>query len=684
MAVKGTIHGAKEYGLLCDLEAHPDVVGLVAPPHFLPETVKTEGAPITAVVLDVSKKDGIVDLSLRPELVARALTVVADETRPDVHHTSKKKQKKKKQGPGESNAEEQRTCKVGEEIQVTVELVKSDEGYCIVSLPAGHATWIGFLSTSDFNLPPAVAAAQQPQVGDTFSAIVAGDDVAEDRLILVLPRGSGVINPTNISNPSKSTNKDVDGSLGKKKKLPQTGTVSNARVDGVHLLHADVTLECGARGRIFITEAADPGESPGESPDSSLAAPLAALTTGSSVRVVVLGRMQTAEGRRHGLLELSCRPSVVHAAAAARQTEGAAEPKMMTWASLKAGQQLQGYVQEVSGEYIWVVFSPVVRGRAFIPHTVSSLDACAGAAKAFKPGLAVTATVLSVNDSKHALDVSLAQHRGGPALVPGATASTALGCITAADGMGIHIALGPGQLARVPLTEIHDKAVSNALHGLHRGQFVQVAVLGESKNNYGKQTQAKNKLVASLRPSQGGICDAHACAIAPDAHPSSDPPPPPGNLSLADLKPGQRVHGYVKSTGTNGVFVCLARDIDARIRLRQLSDEFIEDPAKVFPPGSHIEGTVIAVEGGRVDLTLRSRGRRLAPLLDSIEEGHVVHGRVKRVETFGVFIELDGGSGACGLAHVSELADGFVRDVAQAFKVDQRTFTLFCVDDFIH
>lgn len=70
-----------------------------------------------------------------------------------------------------------------------------------------------------------------------------------------------------------------------------------------------------------------------------------------------------------------------------------------------------------------------------------------------------------------------------------------------------------------------------------------------------------------------------------------------------------------------------------------------------------------------MDLTLRRR--RPPPSLDTLEEGQVVRGKVRKVEKFGVFVELDG-SGAVGLAHVSELADGFVKDVAELFKVDQR------------
>jgi predicted RNA-binding protein with RPS1 domain len=83
---------------------------------------------------------------------------------------------------------------------------------------------------------------------------------------------------------------------------------------------------------------------------------------------------------------------------------------------------------------------------------------------------------------------------------------------------------------------------------------------------------------------------------------------------------------------------------------------------------------VLKVEGGRVELTLKAR--RPPPSLEGLAPGRAVRGRVRRVEPFGVFVELRGGGGApgggpVGLAHVSELADGFVKDPAALFAVGQ-------------
>lgn len=90
--------------------------------------------------------------------------------------------------------------------------------------------------------------------------------------------------------------------------------------------------------------------------------------------------------------------------------------------------------------------------------------------------------------------------------------------------------------------------------------------------------------------------------------------------------------------------MALDRTRDARIKLRDLSDGFVEDPAAAFPEGARVEGRVLAVSGDKVDLTLRSTletgGARKG--LSDLKEGQVVAGRVRRVEKFGVFVEITG------------------------------------------
>ncbi len=660
----GEVSEERAYGLVCDLAAHPDVVGLAAP-HQAPAAgapapgAPAPGAPVRAAVLDVSRRDGVVDLSLRPELVARAEAAAAaagGEAAPA----------KRRRGAKAADAPAAPPLEVGAAVRVVVELVKPEEGYCVVSLPEGGSPggpFLAFLPTADLNLQRSAAPARAP--GDAVSAVVAALPSAATggRLLLAAPLGAaeGAAAAAAAAAPA--------GEERPKGALPARGALVRGRVEAVHALHADVVLADGHRGRLHVSEA--PGAAAGlaapgaPAPAEGAPSPLAALAPGAELELVVLGRMPSAEGRRHGLLELSARAEALAGAGA-----GAAPPRPLAWADLVPGAALRGYVQEAAPAtgHLWIAFGPAVRGRAFLPAGRADAAAVAAAARALCPGAPVAAVVLAADAGRRALDVSLGAGPPRPAPAPGATA---LGVVTAVSGAGVRVQVGAAAAGRVALTDVHDAPVADALAGLAPRQVVRVAVLARGSGSGGGGGGGEAGLLAlSLRPSRGGEAAAHAAA--PAAPPGA--PAPPEALAPADLAPGRRVTGYVRAAGRAGVFVALARGLDARVRLRQLADGFVDDPAAAFPEGRRVEGTVLKVEGGRVELTLKAR--RPPPSLEGLEPGRAVRGRVRRVEPFGVFVELRGGGGApgggpVGLAHVSELADGFCKDPAALFAVGQ-------------
>lgn len=61
----------KDYGLMIDLAANADMIGIVMPSHQGPKP-PAPGAAVAPRVLDVSVLEGIVDLSLKPEVLAGA------------------------------------------------------------------------------------------------------------------------------------------------------------------------------------------------------------------------------------------------------------------------------------------------------------------------------------------------------------------------------------------------------------------------------------------------------------------------------------------------------------------------------------------------------------------------------------------------------------------------------------
>ncbi|KAK3232629.1 hypothetical protein CYMTET_57026 [Cymbomonas tetramitiformis] len=106
----GEVLEVKEYGVLINLPGHKDIVGFVSLYQLGEHKKLKAGDQVQARILDVSKKDGIVDLSLRQKLMPEAESE---------KKTEKKKDKKRK------NTEEEKLT-VGMTLQSQVELIKED------------------------------------------------------------------------------------------------------------------------------------------------------------------------------------------------------------------------------------------------------------------------------------------------------------------------------------------------------------------------------------------------------------------------------------------------------------------------------------------------------------------------------------------------------------------------------
>ena len=71
---------------------------------------------------------------------------------------------------------------------------------------------------------------------------------------------------------------------------------------------------------------------------------------------------------------------------------------------------------------------------------------------------------------------------------------------------------------------------------------------------------------------------------------------------------------------------------------------------------------------------------RVEALTEDIKVGRVYDGVVSSVKDFGAFIEI--APGKDGLCHISELSDGFVKNVTDICKVgDRLTVKVLSVDD---
>ncbi|KAH9065673.1 nucleic acid-binding protein [Lactarius vividus] len=163
------------------------------------------------------------------------------------------------------------------------------------------------------------------------------------------------------------------------------------------------------------------------------------------------------------------------------------------------------------------------------------------------------------------------------------------------------------------------------------------------------------------------VVSSRASKTQPDDH----PPVVDREIdNVGDLKVGETVRGFVKSIPEHGLFVTLGRSIDARVQIKELFDEFVKEWKPRFQVNQLSERPVDPINK-KVELTFRSGSLSRSALptlsLSDFQEGQKIKGRVKKIEAYGLFIEIEG-TKVSGLCHKSELSDNKDADTALALR----------------
>ncbi|KAG1654779.1 hypothetical protein FOA52_007439 [Chlamydomonas sp. UWO 241] len=655
---KGSVHEQADYGLVVDLEAHADLVGIVRP-HQRGELAAQPGAPVVARVLDVSKREGIVDLSATAEHQAAA------------------------KGKGaKAAAAAMAKLKVGDMVEAVVELIKElggpgTGGYAVVSLP-GHGNALGFAATTAFNQASPDSVSWRPQLGQRLPLVTVAalpSTSTGGRLLLAAPLTA-----------AKGGGGGGGGGGAPVKAVP--GSIVSGVVSSVHDSHVDVSVGKKLTCRLHVCELEDvtgdgkPGAGP--VPRSN---PLAVFIAQQPVECVVLGRLGDARHRHNAPIDVSVRPSRLAAARVAGGAGGEA-PKVLLFEELTPGAVVSGVVSEVAEDHVWVSLSPAVRGRVAALDASNDPAVLSNLCTAFAVGQVVCATVVQAIAKNHQVDLSLvgstaaSPHSSDP--TPG---STLTGRVVAVSGAGLRVALPGKRTGTIALTDMHDTWVPNALEGVVKGAYVRVKVLPKaSQMGAGTATDGTPLLRLTARPAHGGGVsgvaqgDATSAAAAP-AKGKKRTAAAAAAAVVADSAPesvdaGSLVFGS-RAVGPKGLFLALDRTLDARIRLGNLSDGFVEDPSAAFPLGMKLTGMLVSTKDDKFELSLRtldpSAAQKPSLSLEDITVGQTVGGKVRRVENFGVFVDIAGLKKPAGLVHVSELADGDkqVKDVHALYRIGQ-------------
>lgn len=125
---------------------------------------------------------------------------------------------------------------------------------------------------------------------------------------------------------------------------------------------------------------------------------------------------------------------------------------------------------------------------------------------------------------------------------------------------------------------------------------------------------------------------------------------------MADLYEGQVIKGQVARLTDFGAFIDLG-GIDGLVHVSEISHSHVAKPADVLSVGDEVEVQVLSVDPEKERISLSIKANLPGPWTDIEEKaapGSVLEGTVKRLTSFGAFVEIF--PGVEGLVHISQIS----------------------------
>lgn len=250
----------------------------------------------------------------------------------------------------------------------------------------------------------------------------------------------------------------------------------------------------------------------------------------------------------------------------------------------------------------------------------------------YEPGERISGEIVGRDEESGALILrpSDAPARSGAHLQEGDLVE---GTVTAVNPGGVDVEIGERR-AFCPISQLADRFVEDASEYVGRSMRFRVLRVEEGR---------RGDLVVSRRAHLEEQKEARAEQLR------------------SHLEPGAVLRGKVTALERYGAFVDLG-GIEGLLHVSQLSHRRVDHPSDLLKVGEEVEVKVLEIERdpeGRDRISLSRKALERDPWLDAVSqygEGTTTEGKVRRLESFGAFVELE--PGVEGLLHVSELGRG--------------------------
>ncbi|WAA11236.1 30S ribosomal protein S1 [Fervidibacillus albus] len=140
---------------------------------------------------------------------------------------------------------------------------------------------------------------------------------------------------------------------------------------------------------------------------------------------------------------------------------------------------------------------------------------------------------------------------------------------------------------------------------------------------------------------------------------------------LAKLEAGQVLEGTVQRVTNFGAFIDIG-GVDGLVHISQLSHEHVDHPSEVVEVGQRVNVKVLSVDldNERISLSIKeTQPGPWANVSEKLAKGDVVEGTVKRLVSFGAFVEVL--PGVEGLVHISQISNKHIATPHEVLKEGQ-------------
>jgi small subunit ribosomal protein S1 len=140
---------------------------------------------------------------------------------------------------------------------------------------------------------------------------------------------------------------------------------------------------------------------------------------------------------------------------------------------------------------------------------------------------------------------------------------------------------------------------------------------------------------------------------------------------LDSIEVGETLTGTVQRITDFGAFVDLG-GIDGLVHISQLSHDHISSPTDVVQEGQEVKVKVLSVDRNNDRISLSIKETQPGPWADiaaRAEKGSVLDGTVKRIVSYGAFVEVF--PGVEGLVHISQIAHKHIGTPHEVLKEGQ-------------